>query len=112
MSRVVIDGLVTHVHANPPTRAVDCLGLEIEEGEFLILLGPSGCGKTTALLCLAGLETPSEGRIAFGDRDVFDSARRINVSPDKRSIGMVFQSYPLWPHTTRRTQIAHPLGAR
>ena len=68
MSRVTIERLVKHFHGNPPTKAVDDLDLQIEEGEFLILLGPSGCGKTTALRCLAGLETPSAGRIAFGDK--------------------------------------------
>ena len=73
MSRVTIEGLVKHFDGKPPTKAVDDLGLEIEEGEFLILLGPSGCGKTTALRCLAGLETPSAGRIAFGDATVFDA---------------------------------------
>jgi iron(III) transport system ATP-binding protein len=112
VSRVIIEGLVKHFHGNPPTKAVDDLDLQIEEGEFLILLGPSGCGKTTALRCLAGLETPSAGRIAFGDREVFDASRRINVSPDKRSIGMVFQSYALWPHMTVRKNIAYPLRAR
>ena len=78
--------------------AVDTLNLDIHAGEFLSLLGPSGCGKTTTLRCLAGLETPSAGRISFGDRTVFDAAKRVNLSPDKRSIGMVFQSYSLWPH--------------
>jgi iron(III) transport system ATP-binding protein len=112
MSRVTIEGLVKHFHGNPPTKAVDDLDLQIEEGEFLILLGPSGCGKTTALRCLAGLETPSAGRIAFGDREMFDASRRVNVAPDKRNIGMVFQSYALWPHLTVRKNIAYPLKAR
>src|SRR5689334_18763548 len=112
MSRVVIDGLVKHFHGNPPTKAVDDLGLEIDQGEFLILLGPSGCGKTTALRCLAGLETPSAGRISFGDTTVFDASRRVNLSPDKRNVGMVFQSYALWPHMTVRKNIAYPLRAR
>jgi iron(III) transport system ATP-binding protein len=112
VSTVTIEGLVKHFHGNPPTKAVDGLDLQIEEGEFLILLGPSGCGKTTALRCLAGLETPSDGRIEFGDRDVFNAPRRINVSPDKRNIGMVFQSYALWPHLTVRKNIAYPLRAR
>ena len=112
MSRVTIERLVKHFHGNPPTKAVDDLDLQIEEGEFLILLGPSGCGKTTALRCLAGLETPSAGRIAFGDSAVFDAARRVNLSPDKRNIGMVFQSYALWPHMTVRKNIAYPLRAR
>ena len=112
MSRVVIDGLVKHFHGNPPTKAVDDLGLEIDQGEFLILLGPSGCGKTTALRCLAGLETPSAGRVSFGDTTVFDASRRVNLSPDKRNVGMVFQSYALWPHMTVRKNIAYPLRAR
>jgi iron(III) transport system ATP-binding protein len=112
VSRVTIEGLVKHFHGNPPTKAVDDLGLQIEEGEFLILLGPSGCGKTTALRCLAGLETPSAGRIAFGDATVFDATRRVNLSPDKRNVGMVFQSYALWPHMTVRKNIAYPLRAR
>ncbi len=112
MSRVTIEGLVKHFHGNPPTKAVDDLALRIEEGEFLILLGPSGCGKTTALRCLAGLETPSAGRIAFGDTTVFDATGRVNLSPDKRNVGMVFQSYALWPHMTVRKNIAYPLRAR
>ena len=60
---------------------MDDLDLEIEEGEFLVLLGPSGCGKTTTLRCLAGLETPDEGRISFGDRDVFDSSKQAQPEP-------------------------------
>src|SRR6266508_306178 len=70
--------------------AIDDLDLEIEPGEFLVLLGPSGCGKTTTLRCLAGLETADIGSIAFGDKAVFDAARHLNVSPNKRGIGMVF----------------------
>ena len=91
---------------------MDDLDLDIEEGEFLVLLGPSGCGKTTTLRCLAGLETPDEGRITFGDRAVFDSSTKLNLSPDKRNIGMVFQSYALWPHMTVRKNIGYPLKAR
>jgi iron(III) transport system ATP-binding protein len=109
---VTIERLVKHFQGNPPTKAVDDLTLEIEEGEFLILLGPSGCGKTTVLRCIAGLETPSAGRIAFGDAEVFDASRRVNLSPDKRNVGMVFQSYALWPHMTVRKNIAYPLRAR
>ena len=96
----------------PPALAVDALDLTISPGEFLVLLGPSGCGKTTTLRCLAGLETPDAGRIVLGDTVVFDSEKRIDVPPDRRDIGMVFQSYALWPHMTVRRNIAYPLRAR
>ncbi len=112
MSYVRIEGLTKHFAGKPPTTATDDLDLEIEQGEFLVLLGPSGCGKTTTLRCLAGLETPDTGRVSLGDRTVFDSARRVNLPPDKRSIGMVFQSYALWPHMTVRKNIGYPLRAR
>jgi len=112
MSRVRIEGLVKHFDGKPPTKAIDDIDLEIAEGEFLVLLGPSGCGKTTALRCLAGLERPDHGRITFGDTEVFDAARRLNRPPNKRSIGMVFQSYALWPHMKVRKNIAYPLKAR
>jgi iron(III) transport system ATP-binding protein len=91
--------------------AIDNLDLEIEQGEFLVLLGPSGCGKTTTLRCIAGLETAEEGTIAFGERTVFD-ARGVNVPPNKRNLGMVFQSYALWPHMTVRKNIGYPLRTR
>lgn len=112
MSRVIIDGLTKRFEGKPPTVAVDDLNLEVGEGEFLVLLGPSGCGKTTTLRCLAGLETADEGRLTFDDQTVFDRASKINLSPDHRSIGMVFQSYALWPHMTVRKNIAYPLRAR
>ena len=112
MSHVSIQSMTMHFDGKPPTKAVDDLDLEIEEGEFLVLLGPSGCGKTTTLRCLAGLETPSAGQISFGPTTVFDAERRVNLSPDKRNIGMVFQSYALWPHMTVRKNIAYPLKAR
>jgi iron(III) transport system ATP-binding protein len=112
MSRVLIDGLTKRFEGKPPTIAIDDLSLEVAEGEFLVLLGPSGCGKTTTLRCLAGLETANAGIIAFGDRRVFDSGAKVNLTPDRRSIGMVFQSYALWPHMTVRKNIAYPLRAR
>jgi len=112
MSGVVITGLTKRFQGKPPTVAVDDLSLAIDPGEFLVLLGPSGCGKTTTLRCLAGLETADEGMISFGDQRAFDRAQKINLPPDKRSIGMVFQSYALWPHMTVRKNIAYPLRAR
>src|SRR5829696_3443053 len=112
MSHVSIHSLTKRFEGKPPTTPVDDLELEIEEGEFLVLLGPSGCGKTTTLRCLAGLETPSTGRITFGSTTMFDADRRVNVAPEKRNIGMVFQSYALWPHLTVRKNIRYPLKAR
>ena len=91
---------------------VDQLDLAIDEGEFLVLLGPSGCGKTTTLRCLAGLETPEGGSITFKNRAVFDARAKLNVPAHKRNIGMVFQSYALWPHMTVRNNIRYPLKAR
>ncbi|MDQ6855732.1 MAG: ABC transporter ATP-binding protein, partial [Candidatus Dormibacteraeota bacterium] len=76
------------------TLAVNDLNLEINDGEFLVLVGPSGCGKTTALRCLAGLEEISGGQIVIGDRVVND------LPPKDRDIAMVFQSYALYPHMT------------
>jgi iron(III) transport system ATP-binding protein len=112
VTQLRIEGLVKRYAGKPPTIANDDLSLDIEEGEMLVLLGPSGCGKTTTLRCLAGLETPDEGRITFGAKTVYDSSKRINLSPDRRNIGMVFQSYALWPHMTVRKNIGYPLKAR
>ncbi len=80
--------------------AVDNLNMVIEDREFITLLGPSGCGKTTTLRMIAGLETPTSGRITIGDQVVFDSEAGINISPAKRDIGFLFQNYALWPHMT------------
>lgn len=85
--------------------ALNNVSLEIENGEFLVLLGPSGCGKTTLLRCLAGLETPDEGEIIIGDDVVFSSEQKIMQPPGKRNLGMVFQSYALWPHMTVRDNV-------
>jgi iron(III) transport system ATP-binding protein len=112
VSNVSIRGLTKRFGGKSPTTAIDNLDIEIEPGEFLVLLGPSGCGKTTTLRCIAGLETASEGSIAFGDRTVFDASRRVNVPPNKRNVGMVFQSYALWPHMTVRKNVGYPLRVR
>ena len=89
--------------------AVEDLNMVIEDREFIILLGPSGCGKTTTLRMIAGLETPTEGRITIGDTVVFDSEKNINLSPAKRDIGFLFQNYALWPHMTVHQNIAFGL---
>lgn len=90
-------------------RAVDGISLNVADGKLITLLGPSGCGKTTTLRCLAGLERPDSGRIVIGDTVMYDSAKRIFVSPSDRGIGMVFQSYAIWPHMTVFENVAFPL---
>ena len=89
--------------------AVDNLNLYIADRGFVTLLGPSGCGKTTTLRMIAGLETPTTGRILIDGKPVFDSQKGINVPPNKRDIGFLFQNYALWPHMTVYENIAFGL---
>jgi iron(III) transport system ATP-binding protein len=92
--------------------AVDGVSLTVGEGNTLALLGPSGCGKTTILRCMAGLETPDEGHIAIAGKVVFDHAARINLMPEQRELGIVFQSYAVWPHMTVAENVGFPLKVR
>lgn len=92
--------------------AVDNISFEVEKNELLTLLGPSGCGKTTTLRCIAGLEKPEHGEIYIRDRLVFSSQKKIFIPPDKRRLGIVFQSYAIWPHMTVFQNIAYPLVER
>jgi ABC-type Fe3+/spermidine/putrescine transport system ATPase subunit len=92
--------------------AVQNLSLDVHDGEIVTLLGPSGCGKTTTLRMVAGLETPDAGEIYFGDQAVVVSSRRFSLPPNKRNVGMVFQSYAIWPHMTVAQNVAFPLKAR
>jgi len=89
--------------------AVDHLNLEIESNAFITLLGPSGCGKTTTLRMIAGLETPTEGSISIDGKVVFDADKGINLPPNKRDVGFLFQNYALWPHMTVYQNIAFGL---
>lgn len=89
--------------------AVENLDLAIEDGAFITFLGPSGCGKTTTLRMIAGLETPTSGRITIGDTVVFDAEKGINISASKRDVGFLFQNYALWPHMTVYQNIAFGL---
>jgi ABC-type Fe3+/spermidine/putrescine transport system ATPase subunit len=92
--------------------AVKDLSLDVLDGEILTLLGPSGCGKTTTLRMVAGLETPDAGDIFFGDQAVVMTSRQLSLPPNKRNVGMVFQSYAIWPHMTVAENVAFPLKAR
>ena len=80
--------------------AVDDLSLTIDNNAFVTLLGPSGCGKTTTLRMIAGLETPTSGKITIDGEVVFDSAAGINIPANKRKVGFLFQNYALWPNMT------------
>ncbi|WP_158736008.1 ABC transporter ATP-binding protein [Alteribacillus sp. YIM 98480] len=89
------------------TTAISSIEAEMKEGEFIAILGPSGCGKTTLLRLLAGFESPSEGQIEMNNQQVASPTHLI--PPDKRNIGMVFQSFALWPHLTVKEQVRFPL---
>jgi len=99
------EGLVT---------ALSDVDLYVRDGTVTTLLGPSGCGKTTLLRCIAGLETPDSGTIQIGDTVVWanDGKRTISVAPDKRGIGMVFQTYAIWPHMSVFENVAYPLESQ
>jgi len=106
------DLAMSYPGAGAAAPAVRGLSLDIPAGAFFTLLGPSGCGKTTTLRCVAGLERPDAGEIAIGDETVFSSANGIWVAPHDRNIGMVFQSYAIWPHMSVFDNVAFPLHYR
>jgi ABC-type Fe3+/spermidine/putrescine transport system ATPase subunit len=93
-------------------RAVDDLCLDIGQGEIFALLGPSGCGKSTTLRQIAGLDQPDSGEILLHDRPLFSSSANVFVPAQKRNMGMVFQSYAIWPHLTVFETVAYPLQVR
>ena len=90
-------------------RAIDNVSLTVKEGQLATLLGPSGCGKTTTLNCIAGLETPDEGLIRVGDFSLTDTSKSRILPPEQRKLGMVFQSYALWPHMKVSDNVAFAL---
>jgi iron(III) transport system ATP-binding protein len=92
--------------------AVADSSFEVADGEMLVLLGPSGCGKTTTLRCLSGMDEPTAGTISFGDHVVYDRAQHVSVPTHRRDLGMVFQSFALWPHMSARANIAYPLRSK
>jgi iron(III) transport system ATP-binding protein len=95
--------------AGEPVRAIRDVAFDVGEGRFFTLLGPSGCGKTTTLRSIAGLELPRGGEITLADSVLFSAARGIAVPPNRRGIGMVFQSYAIWPHLSAYENVAFPL---
>lgn len=92
--------------------AVNGINLEVQEGDLFTLLGPSGCGKTTTLRGVAGLEEPTSGRISVAGEVIFDSENHVNVAANRRGLGMVFQSYAIWPHMNVFKNVAYPLSMR
>ena len=93
-------------------RALDHVGFEVLEGELFTLLGPSGCGKSTTLMSIAGFQQPEEGRIAVGEQTFFDAGRKLSIPAEQRNLGIVFQSYAVWPHMTVFENLAFPLKVR
>ena len=102
-SLVKIYGSTTIVHG---------ISIDVADGEFVTLLGPSGCGKTTTLRCIAGLERVNGGRIEIDGQVVSDGAQNIHAGTHERHLGMVFQSYAIWPHMTVTENVAFPLEVR
>ena len=96
--------------ARGEVRALRGVSFEVGKGELFTLLGPSGCGKTTTLRCIAGLEQPLSGEIRIDDKPVFSAADGTFIPPERRNIGMVFQSYAIWPHMTVFQNVAYPLA--
>jgi iron(III) transport system ATP-binding protein len=94
------------------TRALDDVSFDVGEGELFTLLGPSGCGKSTTLMSVAGFQTPEAGRIAIGGDVLYDAGAKVNVPAERRNLGIVFQSYAVWPHMTVFENLAFPLKVR
>jgi len=105
----VVDLKKTYHLEHGDVAALRGISFEVREGDFFTLLGPSGSGKSTAMRCIAGLEHPQSGEIYIDGECVYSSEKGIRVSPDKRPIGMVFQSYAIWPHMTVFENVAFPL---
>src|SRR3954454_7775773 len=93
-------------------RALDDVNFTVADGELFTLLGPSGCGKSTTLMSIAGFQTPDAGRIAVSGDAFFDASKRVNLPAERRNLGIVFQSYAVWPHMTVFDNLAFPLKVR
>jgi len=109
MPEIHVESLVKQFADN---RALDDVSFSVREGELFTLLGPSGCGKSTTLMSIAGFQSPEQGRIAVGADVVFDVSSRVNMPAERRNLGIVFQSYAVWPHMTVFGNLAFPLKVR
>ncbi len=109
MPEIHVDNLVKSFGQQ---RALDDVSFAVEDGELFTLLGPSGCGKSTTLMSIAGFQRPEEGRIVVGEQTFFDAGRRLSVAAEQRNLGIVFQSYAVWPHMTVFGNLAFPLQVR
>jgi len=109
MPEIHVESLVKEFAEN---RALNDVSFQVAEGELFTLLGPSGCGKSTTLMSIAGFQTPEAGRIAVGGDVFYDAAKRVNVAAERRNLGIVFQSYAVWPHMTVFDNLAFPLKVR
>jgi iron(III) transport system ATP-binding protein len=109
MPEIHVQGLVKQFTEH---RALDDVGFTVRDGELFTLLGPSGCGKSTTLMSIAGFQRPEDGTIRVGEDTFFDGAARVNVPAERRNLGIVFQSYAVWPHMTVFENLAFPLKVR
>src|SRR5438105_396917 len=109
MAELTVDELYLAYGDNPILKGVS---MTLNRGEVVSLLGPSGSGKTTLLRAVAGLEVPHQGTIRIGDKIMFDGAARTDVPAEARNLGLVFQSYALWPHKTVADNVAYGLKLR
>ncbi|WP_063733121.1 ABC transporter ATP-binding protein [Streptomyces sp. RTd22] len=109
MPELAVENITKSFHG---TTVLEDIDFTVADGEFFTLLGPSGCGKSTTLSCVAGLEHPDSGTIRVGDEVFFDGLPRTAVPPEGRNLGLVFQSYALWPHMTIADNLALPLKLR
>ncbi|MFJ7998156.1 ABC transporter ATP-binding protein [Streptomyces sp. NPDC096310] len=109
MPELAVENITKSFHGTTVLEGID---FTVADGEFFTLLGPSGCGKSTTLSCVAGLEAPDAGTIRVGDQVFFDGNPRTALPPEARNLGLVFQSYALWPHMTVAANLALPLKLR
>jgi iron(III) transport system ATP-binding protein len=110
---ILVQGISKHYFSEGKViKALDNVSLTIPANQIFTLLGPSGCGKTTLLRCIVGLEMPDSGEIRIGGELVFSKGKNISVPPEKRGLGMVFQTYAIWPHMNVFGNVAYPLQIR